>query len=267
MKTVVVTGSTRGIGYAMVDAFLKHGCRVVVSGRTMQAVDLAIEQLSEKYPEARIFGHACNVTDPKQIQSLWDVAQSHFGQVDIWINNAGISAEQKKIWEHSDDSIVAVIDTNIKGVIYGARVAVRGMLAQGFGAIYNMEGMGSDGRMHDGLSLYGTSKFALKYFTDALVLETRDTPLIVGALRPGMVITDMVTDQYVGRPEELARVKRVFNIIADTADNVGPWLAEQILGNQKTGVRIKYSSIWKLLWRFLLAPFEKRDLFKDLDLR
>ena len=88
-------------------------------------------------------------------------------------------------------------------MIYGSQVAIRGMLTQGFGAIYNMEGMGSDGRTHDGLALYGTTKYALKYFTDALVLETKETPLIVGALRPGMVITEMVTDQYAGQPAAL----------------------------------------------------------------
>jgi short-subunit dehydrogenase len=139
------------------------------------------------------------------------------------------------------------------------------MLAQGFGAVYNMEGMGSDGRTHDGLSLYGTSKYALKYLTDALVLETKETPLMVGALRPGMVVTELVTDQYSNQPEELARVKGIFNIIADTVDNVGPWLADRIMENQKTGVRIRYTSIWKLLGRFLIYPFKKRDLFADVN--
>jgi NAD(P)-dependent dehydrogenase (short-subunit alcohol dehydrogenase family) len=266
MKTIIVTGSTRGIGYGLVDAFLARGCCVVVSGRTTQAVDLTLSRLGEKYPGNRMSGIPCNVVDAQQVQALWNAAQSHFGQVDIWINNAGISGDKKKIWGHSAESATSIIDTNINGAIYGAQVAVQGMLAQGFGAIYNMEGMGSDGRTHDGLSLYGTSKYALKYLTDALVLETKDTPLIVGALRPGMVITDLVTGQYVGKPEELARVKRVFNIIADTVDNVAPWLVDRILDNQKTGVRIRYTSTWKLLGRFLISPFKKRDLFSDLDL-
>jgi short-subunit dehydrogenase len=73
------------------------------------------------------------------------------------------------------------------GVIYGSRIATAGMLAQGHGSIYNMEGMGSDGRKHSGLALYGTTKYAIAYFTDCLAQELKDTPLVVGALRPGMV--------------------------------------------------------------------------------
>ena len=266
MKTIVITGSTRGIGYGLADAFLAHGCNVLISGRTTQAVETATSQLGKTYPDDRISGSPCNVTQAQQVQSLWDTAQSRFGQVDIWINNAGISGEKKKIWEHTATSALAVIDTNICGAIYGSQVAISGMLAQGHGAIYNMEGMGSDGRSHDGLSLYGTSKYALKYFTDALVLETKETPLIIGALRPGMVITKLVTDQYAEQPEELERIKRIFNIIADSVDRVAPYLANRILENQKTGVRIKYTSGLRLLGRFFVYPFKKRDLFTDVNL-
>ena len=60
-----------------------------------------------------------------------------------------------------------VVDTNLIGVIYGSKVAFSGMQTQGFGQIYNMEGMGSDGRKHEGLTLYGTTKYAQKYFNDS----------------------------------------------------------------------------------------------------
>jgi NAD(P)-dependent dehydrogenase (short-subunit alcohol dehydrogenase family) len=266
MKTVVITGSTRGIGYGMADAFLARNYNVVISGRTQQAIDDAMANLKRQFPEDQIAGCACDVTDAQQVQTLWDAAQSCFGQIDIWINNAGISGKRKKIWEYSAEEAHAVINTNVSGAIYGSRIAIRGMLVQGFGAVYNMEGLGSDGRTLDGLGLYGTSKYALKYLTDALVVETKGSPLIIGALRPGMVITDLVTDQYVGQPEELDKVKGIFNIIADTVDNVAPWLVDQILNNQKTGVRIKYTSMWKLAGRLLSSPFRKRDLFADLDI-
>jgi NAD(P)-dependent dehydrogenase (short-subunit alcohol dehydrogenase family) len=266
MKTIVITGSTRGIGYGLADAFLARKCNVVISGRTQRAVDHAIINLKKQYPKDQIAGCPCDVTDSQQVQDLWDAAQSCYGQVDIWINNAGISGERKKIWENSAENAHAVIDTNVSGAIHGSQIAIRGMLVQGFGALYNMEGMGSDGRTHDGLGLYGTSKYALKYLTDALVLETKGSPLIIGALRPGMVITELVTDQYAKQPEELDKVKGIFNIIADTVDNVAPWFADQILKNRKTGVRIKYTSMWKLVGRLLSSPFNKRDLFGDLDI-
>ena len=139
---------------------------------------------------------------------------------------------------------------------------MRGMLAQSHGAIYNMEGMGSDGRKHAGLTMYGTSKYAVHYFTESLALEAKETPVIVGSLRPGMVITDLITDRFKDRPEEFERAKKLFNIIADSVENVAPWLAKAVLANQKNGAMLAYSSMWKLLWRFVSQPFLRRNLFQ-----
>jgi NAD(P)-dependent dehydrogenase (short-subunit alcohol dehydrogenase family) len=262
-KHIVITGSTRGIGYGLAKAFIARGCSVTVSGRGNEAVEKAVAGLRSGHDAERVFGLACDVTVPEQVQALWDKTAEKFGKVDVWINNAGLSGEQGLIWELSSDDAQTPIRTNILGTIYSAQVAMRGMLVQGFGAIYNMEGMGSDGRKHAGLSLYGTSKYAIHYLTESLALETKDSPVIIGALRPGMVITDMIVDRYEGRPEEWERVKKIFSIIADRVENVAPWLATKILENQKNGAILAYSSTWKLMWRFASQPFVKRDLFTD----
>lgn len=262
-KHIVITGSTRGIGYGMAETFLSLGCSVMVSGRGDEAVEKAVASLKPKYEAEHVFGLACDVTIPEQVQMLWDQSVEHFGKVDIWINNAGLSGAQGLVWELSAEDAQIPIRTNILGAVYGAQVAMRGMLAQGKGAIYNMEGMGSDGRKHAGLTMYGTSKYAIHYFAESLALEAKDTSIVVGALRPGMVITDLVTDRFKDRPEEWERAKKIFNIIADSVDNVAPWLAEKILANQKSGVTLSYSSVWKLLWRFVSQPFVKRNLFAD----
>jgi NAD(P)-dependent dehydrogenase (short-subunit alcohol dehydrogenase family) len=147
--------------------------------------------------------------------------------------------------------------------MYGAQVALCGMRDQGSGSFYNMEGLGSDGRRVEGLTLYGTTKCALHYLTDALVEETRGTPILVGALRPGMILTDLVTGQYAGRPkEEWEDAKRIFNILADRVETVTPWLAQKVLANQRSGVRITWLTRRKVIGRFLAAPFRKRDLFE-----
>jgi NAD(P)-dependent dehydrogenase (short-subunit alcohol dehydrogenase family) len=262
-KHIVVTGSTRGIGYGLAESFLSHGCSVTISGRSTEAVDKTVADLKSRYEAKRIYGQACDVTIPEQVQALWDRSAEKSGKVDIWVNNAGTSGERGLVWELPANEAHIPITTNILGTVYGAQVAMKGMLAQGFGAIYNMEGMGSDGRKHAGLTMYGTSKYAIHYFTEGLALETKDTPVIIGALRPGMVITDMITNRYDGRSEEWERAKKIFNIIADRIENVTPWLAEKILANQKSGAILAYSSSWKLFWRFLSQPFAKRDLFSD----
>ncbi|MBN2502899.1 MAG: SDR family oxidoreductase [Anaerolineales bacterium] len=263
MKTIVITGSSRGIGYALADAFLARGCQVVVSGSSAESSERAYQELVKTYTGERIHMQPCNVIEYEQVQDLWDAAVARFGKVDVWINNAGRSAEMMPVYELEPEILRGVIETNVLGLMYGARVAVSGMLAQGFGAVYNMEGMGSTGRQVPGLALYGTSKAYLPYFHTALTNEVKGTSVVVGALQPGMMITDMVMDQYAGKPDDLARVKNIFNIIADRAETVAPWLADKILANRKNGVRLHYAPGYKLFLRFLSAPFKKRDLFSN----
>ena len=265
MKIIVITGSTRGIGFGLAEAFLARGCAVVVSGRTPAGIAEAVQKLQAVDQDRQILGVNCDVRDFDQVQLLWNESVSRFGRVDIWINNAGLSGPQNLLWEQSVPIAREVVNTNLLGVIYGAKVAMTGMLEQGSGAIYNMEGMGSDGRIHSGLTLYGMSKYGLKYLTDALAKEAQESPIIIGALRPGMVATALLLDQYRGQPDEWQKVEKIFNIIADRVETVTPWLADRILSNQKSGVRIKWSSSWKLFSRFLVSPFKKRNIFEGME--
>lgn len=261
MKAVVITGSTGGIGFGLADAFLSLGCSVTISGRSGERVDKAVKDLAAKYLPEKVFGQTCDVTQFEQVQALWEASHKRFGRVDIWINNAGVANKTMAFWKVPPQEARQVLETNLLGASYGARVALEGMLAQGHGSIYNMEGMGSDGRKHPGLTLYGTSKYGLRYLTDALALEAKDTPIIVGALRPGMVATNMLTEEYKYRPEEWERVKRIFNILAERVDTVAPWLARKILQNHKNGALIQYMTSTKMMAKFMVAPFRKRDLF------
>lgn len=264
MRQVVITGSTRGLGYAMAESFLSRGCSVTVNGRSEGAVDSAIESLSDMFDPSNLLGVVCDVRAPDQLEKLWDQSKSKFGEIDIWINNAGISGDQKPVWELATDELASVVDTNVSGLMFSSQVAVRGMLAQNHGAIYSMGGMGSDGRMHDGLSTYGMTKYAVDYFTEALAKELEGTPLIIGSLRPGMLATEFITNQYVNRPDDWEKDKKILNIIASRVETVAPWLVEKILANQKSGVCISYSSRSKLFLRFLEAPFSKKVVFDDI---
>ncbi len=261
MKTIVITGSTRGIGYGLADAFLGLGCAVTICGRRPPDVERVTAELSAKFAPERVLGVPCDVTQFDQVQNLWNVSKSHFGKVDIWINNAGIGQPRRNFWENAPDDLEIVVGTNLLGTMYGAKVALAGMLEQGFGSLYNMEGLGSDGRRVPGLTLYGTTKYGLRYFTDALVEEAKGTPVKVNALSPGMVITDLLTQQYEDRPEEWEEAKQIFNILADRVETVVPWLAQQILTNDKSGARISWLTRRKVVGRFLAARFRKRDLF------
>jgi len=258
MKTIVITGSTRGIGAGMAEAFLELGCSVVISGRKAGTVEQEVEKLSKKYGRDRVMGQACDVGDYEQVQALWDTSRQVFSTIDIWINNAGITNPVGAFWEQPEEGMAAVMETNVLGTMYGAKVALRGMLAQGYGAVYNMMGLGSDGRKQAGLTLYGTSKAGLRYFTDAIAEEAAETPVLVGALSPGMVVTDLVTAARTASPATWKRVKRVLNLLGDRVETISPWLAKRVLENKKNGADIRWLTSWKLLWRVISAPLVKR---------
>ena len=267
MKNIIITGSTRGIGFGLADNFLRLGQRVVISGRSQESVDQALDKLAGKYPADRIKGKPCDMRIYQQVQELWRFGQDVFGSVEIWINNAGIAQSQTPFWELLPEQIEGLVSTNVIGAMYGAQVALKGFRGQGGGAFYNMEGLGSDGRQVEGLTLYGTSKRALNYLTDSLVNEVKGSQVIVGAVSPGMVLTDLILKQYEGRsPAEWESARRIFNILADRVETVTPYLAEKILANHKNGTRISWLGPGKILWRFLTAAISKRDLFQDLDI-
>lgn len=265
MSIIVITGSTRGIGLGLARAFLQRGCSVVVSGREVETLSAIEAAIAQEFDSDRISGIPCNVREPEQIEELWSRAISRFGTIDIWVNNAGFANHPAPVWELDPAQVQGMIETNIMGVVCGSQTAARGMLAQGQGAIYNMEGMGGDGRMHNGLTLYGTSKYAVHYFTKALAQELEGSGVIAASLRPGMVATDMIIEPYRGKPEEWQRVKRIFNIIAERPEIVTTWLVERMLTNEKSGI-LSYSSTLKLMLRFLTAPFARRDLFADVEI-
>ena len=239
----------------------------MLSGRTQQAVDAAVKELAAQYGTANVAGQACEVTDWHQVQALWEAAKRAFGKVDIWINNAGVTHVTKLLAEMAIAEIKPVIDTNITGMIYGSKVALQGMLKQGFGQIYNMEGHGSNDSKLPGVSVYGTSKRALRYLTEALIEETEDTPVQVCFLSPGIVLTDFLINGMRKRTaEELESVKAVLNCLADTVETVTPFLVENILKNDKHGVEIAWLTDEKANERLNSDEYFSRDLFSKYGL-
>lgn len=261
MKVIVITGSTRGIGYGLAEEFLERGCAVLINGRSQESVAQAVEQLSANYNAEKIEGYACDVRDYKQVLRLWDAAIAGFDKVDYWINNAGVNTARSKFYEASPDNLRMTLDINLTGTINGSHVAINGMLKQGAGQIFNMLGHGSSGRKQAGLTTYGTSKYGLKYLTDALILEMKDTAVKIGSLSPGMVITDLLMSEFDKDSDEWKEVKGIFNILADHVETVSPFLVDKLLANEKNGAEIKWLTTTKMIWRFLSAPISRRNLF------
>lgn len=260
--TVVVTGSTRGIGRGLAEQLLARGANVVVTGRSAAAVDRAVAEMSGSRGD-RILGQPCDVRNAKDLQDLWDAATARFGSVDIWINNAGISTPRYPIWDLPTDTVDAVIDTNLRGSIHGTRIAVAGMLRQGRGTVYNMEGFGSGNQQADGMTTYGTTKRAVRYLSEAANKDLTDSPVRVGTISPGIVVTDLLVADYEDQPERLEKAKKIFNILGDHVEPVTSYLAEQLLSADPPPQKIKWLTKPKVFARFATAAFRKRDLFAD----
>jgi len=255
MKVIVITGSTRGIGLGLAKAFLERGCAVAVSGRTQASVDKTVVELGT--PE-RVVGHPCDVADVAQVQALWDATTARFGRVDVWINNAGVGQRPVNFVDLTAEEVRVILDSNLLGCLYGSQVALRGMLVQGSGQLYNMEGYGSDGSIRAAMGVYGTTKRGLRYFTQSLVVETKGTPVQIGTLGPGIVVTEGRLGSDTARAELSESTKRMLNIMADRVETVTPWLADQVLANKKTNAHIEWLTHAKILARLISAPFSKR---------
>ena len=266
-RSVVITGSTRGIGKGIAAELLKRGANVMISGRTQAAVDAAVADLRAHATTARIAGLACDVTSGAGLQALWDAAAGTFGTVDIWVNNAGISHPRQRAGEMRTKDVCAVQETNLLGAMLATQVALRGMQKQaGGGTIWNMEGYGSSGMMTPGMSLYGASKFALTYFNKAMIEETRNGPIKICYLSPGIVLTDLLKrDVGSNSPEDLRRTLRAYNILGDRVETVTPFLAEGLLAEHRSGDRVAWLTGAKAARRFFMSIFKKRQVMSEAD--
>jgi short-subunit dehydrogenase len=261
MKNIVITGSTRGIGFSMAVEFLRAGCSVTLSGRGEVLVEAAITELSPF--EGKYIYVQCNVQKKSSLQNLWETSLVQWGQIDIWINNAGQNTPYMFSWETGETYTENIIQTNITGMIYGSQIATAGMLKQGHGAIYSMEGLGSNNMIQLKTILYGTTKHALTYFMKGLAKELEGTSVIAGRLSPGMMLTDFITKTPDGEQSDVIsdeKFKKIFNILADKSETVAEFFIPRILSNTKNDAQIAWLTNRKAAWRFMTAGLRKDRL-------
>jgi NAD(P)-dependent dehydrogenase (short-subunit alcohol dehydrogenase family) len=261
MANVVITGSTRGIGLGLALEFRKRGHAVVISSRGQAAVDAAVAQVMAAPGAGEVIGIACDVSQQGQVQALWDGAAAALGRVDIWINNAGLAGPKLMLGQLTQDDMEPVISTNIWGMIWGTQIPLAGMTAQGGGKIFNFEGFGSDGMTAPGLTIYGTTKAALTYFTKSMNKEIKGSPVILGTISPGIVVTDLLEETRDQDPAAWEKTKRLYNILADRVETVAPWITDQVIAADKPGAKIKWLTNGKAALRFFGSLVRKRNLF------
>ena len=190
---IVITGSSKGIGKALANRCLIEGDRVIISSRSQENVNTAVEEFQLKYPKENVFGAVCDVSNASDVDALVNLAKEKLGKIDIWINNAGTNGfDRNNLVDMQVSSIKAVVETNILGTLLCCRAVLKVMLEQGSGHIFNMEGMGSNGMTMPMMLCYAMSKRAVPMIKKALVLETQGKNVGIHDISPGMVLTDLI---------------------------------------------------------------------------
>ncbi len=200
-KVAVVTGGTRGIGFAIVKAFLEEGASVALFGSRQETVDKALASLKAENADAPVIGLSPDLGDYAQVEKAMAEVKAHFGKIDILANNAGVSAREP-IYNYDPAAFDKVINLNVNSVFYCTKAVVPYMKEQGGGSIVNTSSMVSLYGQPSGCS-YPASKFAVNGMTKSLAKELGKDNIRVNAVLPGVTRTDMVAALP---PEMVARV-------------------------------------------------------------
>ncbi len=189
-KVAVVTGGSRGIGRATVEAFLQEGATVILTASSQASADKAVAQLKEKDPNAMVAGISPNLSSLESVRTAFRQVVEQYGHLDILVNNAGVS-ESTPFVQYTEETFNRVMDLNVKGVFCAARAAADLMTAQGGGVILNTSSMVSIYGQPSGVA-YPASKFAVNGLTVSLARELGPKGIRVNAVAPGITETDMM---------------------------------------------------------------------------
>lgn len=268
MKTVVITGSARGFGFALAKDFRKFNYNVVISDINEQNLNCAKQKLENETGEGKVLACVCDVTKSVDLENLFQSAKQNFGGVDIWINNAGVNQPDLPVCMLTENDINFLLDVDLKGAINGSRVAFLHMAEQGYGQIYNIEGYGSNDAMKTGLSIYGTAKRAITYFTEALAKESEShyhDKILVNRLTPGIMITDFLTQANGGKTKvELTdKVKKVYNILGDYPETISAYVVPKMIKNKKNNAKIAWLTKRRAFAKFFKAIWKKNNFFVE----
>lgn len=216
-KIAIVTGGTRGIGYAIVKAYLEQGATVVLCGSRQETVDKALSSLKAENAAWPVEGIAPSLTDYNAVKAAFDAVEKKYGRIDILVNNAGVSASEK-IGDYTPEMFQKTMDLNVTAVFNCTRAVVDGMKERHSGVILNTSSMVSKYAQPGGVA-YPTSKAAVNGMTLSLARELGPKGIRVNAVAPGITNTDMMQAvpkevitplinqiplRRIGEPEDLA---------------------------------------------------------------
>ena len=189
-QVAIITGGSRGIGYATAEAFVREGATVILTASSIANAQKAADKLKEAYPQATVEGISPDLSSLESVREAFAAVAQRYGRIDILVNNAGVS-ESTPLTGYSEELFDKVMDLNVKGVFNTTRAVVEQMSAQGSGVILNTSSMVSIYGQPSGMA-YPTSKFAVNGMTVSLARELGPKGIRVNAVAPGITESDMM---------------------------------------------------------------------------
>ncbi|MBW4545169.1 MAG: SDR family oxidoreductase [Symplocastrum torsivum CPER-KK1] len=215
-QIVLITGASSGIGEACARVFAQAGAKLILTARRQERLEQLADQLSKTYA-CELHLLPLDVSDRTQVQTTLESLPASWQEVDILINNAGLSRGLDKVHEASIQDWEEMIDTNIKGLLYMTRSLLPGMVSRGRGHVINIGSIAGH-QTYPGGSVYCATKAAVKSISEGLKQDLLGTPVRVSSVDPGMVETDFSNVRFRGDTE---RAKKVYQGVTPlTPDDV-----------------------------------------------
>ncbi len=203
-KTVLVTGASAGIGAATAMAFAGEGARVLVCARRLERLQ-AMEAVLLEAGAAEVFSFELDVRDRDEAEGTLNTLPDGWGDIDVLVNNAGLSRGLTKLWEDDVENWEEMIDTNIKGLLYVTRAVVPKMVKRGSGHVIGLGSVAGYITYANG-AVYCATKAAEKAISEGLKLDLMGTPVRVTSVDAGMVESEFSVVRFRGDDERAAKV-------------------------------------------------------------
>ena len=204
-SNVFITGASSGIGYSCAEQFAAAGARLVLAARRKEKIDKLAADLKKRYA-TESFTMQLDVRDPKAVRKAVDSLPDAWKEIDVLVNNAGLSRGLDKLHEGKLEDWEEMVDTNIKGVLYVSRAVIPGMVKRKKGTVINIGSIAGH-EVYPGGNVYCATKHAVDALTKGMRLDLVDSPVRVCSVDPGLVETEFSMVRFRG---DAGRAKKVY---------------------------------------------------------
>jgi NAD(P)-dependent dehydrogenase (short-subunit alcohol dehydrogenase family) len=255
-KVVVVTGSSRGFGLAIAVEMVKKGAKVIVTGRSPEALEKAVKMVSA---HGAAEGHLLDVSEAQQVYALAKKVSEKYGRLDIWINNAGYSSAAGRMIDFDPQEALDMFRANDLGVFHGTQAALHFMLPRKAGMLVNIYGAGSFLNPSSPTGLYAATKAWIASFTRTLAVEIKGSGVQLLGFSPGMMLTDMLTSPTVIGAQGQEMMKNfgfVLRFLGKSPEAAAQELVKAIEGQRKEFAEVRMFKPWTPMLGLLRVGWE-----------